>query len=106
MSNKRQIRMKEKIVNTPAKLNAPLSKTSPNRVNLALKEQHRKCTELEKKISKMLEQINLIGVEVTPVLKHDIHDLIKNNLEVVSPFMKLFWKDQQKYLSINPKARK
>ena len=45
-------------------------------------------------------------VEVTPVLKDDIHDLMENNLEVVSPFMKLFWKEQKKYLSISPKARK
>ena len=54
------------------------------------KEQRTKCTELEQKISKMQEQINLIGVEVTPVLKDDIHDLMENNLEAVSPFMKLF----------------
>ena len=51
--------MKGKIANTPDKLNAPLSKTKSNRVNLALKEQRRKCTELEKKISKMWEQIIL-----------------------------------------------
>ena len=57
-----------------------------------LKEQRRKCTELEKKISKFQEQINLIVVVVTPVLKDDIHDLMENNLEVVSSFMKLFWK--------------
>ena len=49
-SNERQMRMKEKIVNTPSKLNALLSKTNLNCVNLALKEQSRKRTELEKKI--------------------------------------------------------
>ena len=98
--------MKGKIGNTPAKLNVPLSKTNPNRVNLALKEQRRKCPELGKKILKMREQINSIGVEVTPVLKGDVHDLLENNLEVVSSFMKLFWKEQKKYLSINPKPRK
>ena len=47
---KGNLRMKEKIVNTPSKLNALLSKTNPNCVNLALKEQSRKRTELEKKI--------------------------------------------------------
>ena len=78
--NERQITMKEKIANTPAKLNAPLSKTNPHHINLALKEQCRKCTELERKISKMQEQINWIGVEVTPVLKDDTHDLMENNL--------------------------
>ena len=105
-SNERQRQMKEKIGNTPAKLNVPLSKTNPNRVNLALKEQRRKSPELEKKILKMREQINSIGVEETPVLKGDVHDLLENNLEVVSSFMKLFWKEQKKSLSINPKPRK
>ena len=71
-----------------------------------MKEQRRKCTELEEKVSKMQEQINVIGMEVTPVLKNDIHDLMENNLKDASPFMKLFWKEQKKYLSINPKARK
>ena len=54
----------------------------------------------------MREPINLIGVEVAPELKDDIHDLKENNLEVVSSFMKLFWKEQKKYLSVNPKAKK
>ena len=54
----------------------------------------------------MQEQINLIRMGVTPVLKDHIHELIENNLEVVSPFLKLFSKEQKKYLSIKPKARK
>ena len=45
-------------------------------------------------------------MRVTPVLKYDIHDLMENNLEVVSSFMKLFWEEQKIYLSINPKAGK
>ena len=73
---------------------------------MALKEQRGKGTELEKKISKIQEQINLIGVEVTTVLKDDIHDLMENNLEAISPFKELFWKEQKKYLSMNPKTRK
>ena len=72
--------MEVKIANTLAKVNAPLSKTNPSCVNLELKEQRRKCAESEKKILKRQEQINLIGVEVTPVLKDDIHELMENNL--------------------------
>ena len=81
--------MKEKIANTFGKLNAPLIKTNLNLVNLALKEQCRKCTELEKKISGTYK-FDRCGI--TPVLKDDIHDLMNNNLEVVSPLMKWFWK--------------
>ena len=53
----------------------------------------------------MQEQINLIGVQVNTIFKDDTHELIENNL-VVPPFMKLFWKEQKKYLSINQKDRK
>ena len=73
---------------------------------MALKEQRTQCAKLGKKMSKMQEQINLLSVEVTPVLKDDIHDLMENNLKFFPPFMKLFWKKQNKYLSINPKAGK
>ena len=31
----------------------------------------------------MQEQINLIGVEVTAILKDDIHELMEDNLDVV-----------------------
>ena len=47
----------------------------------------------------MQEQITLICVEVTTILKDNIHDLIENNLEVISAFMKLIWEEQKKYLS-------
>ena len=50
---------------------------------MALKEQRGKCAELTKKTSEMQEQINLIGVEVTAILKDDIHELMENNLDVV-----------------------
>ena len=53
----------------------------------------------------MQEQINLIGVQVNTIFKDDTHELIENNL-VVPPFMKLFWKEQKKYFSINQKDRK
>ena len=73
---------------------------------MALKEQRTQCAKLGKKMSKMQKQINLLSVEVTPVLKDDIHDLMENKLRFFPPFMKLFWKRQNKYLSINPKAGK
>ena len=68
-----------------------------------LKEQCKKRTELEKKISKMQEQINFVVVGVIPVLKDVV---MENNLEFVLPFMKLVWKEQKKYLPINPKGKK
>lgn len=53
-SNNRQIRIKEQIANTLAKLNAPFSNTNPNHdcVNLALKQQRRKSTNLTRKYQK------------------------------------------------------
>ena len=46
-----------------------------------------------------------MGLAVTSVLSSGILKNIKNNLEHASPFMKLFWEEQKKYLTINPTAK-
>ena len=96
--------MKEKIANTTAKLNATLNNINPNRVNLALKEQCRQCAELGKKISKMEEQINLLSVEVTPVLKGDIHDPMENNLNFFFTFHEIVLEKAKEISLYQPKG--
>ena len=43
-------RLKTNNINTPAKLNAPLSSRHPNNVKLALQQQRLKCIDLERQI--------------------------------------------------------
>ena len=95
-------RLKGKIINTPAKPNAPLSKTHPNRVKLALQQERTKCKLLESQIERMKNEISSKGEELDEDLRSDINDIMNANLENITPFMKLFWKEQQKAASQNP----
>ena len=49
---------KERKLQTPAKLNAPLSKTHRQKVELALKEERKKTSSLKKQIEQMKKEIN------------------------------------------------
>ena len=92
----KQNRAKEAIVNTPAKRNAPLTKTHPNRVQLALKEERAKSAELQKTINKMRKEIQCGSVKVDDKLATDLEKMMSDNLDNASPFMKLFWEEQNK----------
>eukprot|EP00794_Sanderia_malayensis_P001918 gene1918-2175_t len=86
-------------INTPAKPNAPVTVTHPNRLKLALQEQILKCSQLENRISKMETEIKLSGIQIHPDLSHDMKDIMSKHEGGISPFMKLFWEQQQRYFS-------
>ena len=93
----KQNRAKEAILKTPAKRNAPLKKTHPNRVQLALKDERTKSAELQKTIEKMKKEIQSKSVQVCDTLGKDFEKMMSENLDA-SPFMKLFWEEQKKIL--------
>ena len=101
----KQNRAKEAIVNTPVKRNAPLTKTHPNRVQLALKEERAKSAELQKTIDKMRKEIQCGSVKVDDKLATDLEKIMSDNLDNASPFMKLFWEEQKKNFDGNKNAR-
>ena len=94
----KESRYQNKLINTPAKSNAPLKNTHPNRVRLALIEERIKRNELEKRVQRMQKEINSHGVNIGSSLSGDIENIMSDNLEKATPFMKLFW-EQQKQLS-------
>ena len=91
--------------NLPAKLKAPVKLTSSNRIKLTLQQHRLKCSQLESKLEKMqlaLQQSSLL-------IDHKMgQDLIKIFSETdqskVTPFMSLFWEQQQKLFSKNSKG--
>eukprot|EP00794_Sanderia_malayensis_P014619 gene14619-16134_t len=89
-------------INTPAKLNAPITVSHPNRVKLALQAQRLKCSQLEKEIARMKLDIQSAGVHVPSDLSQDIKALINNYDGTVTPFMRLFWEQQQPCFQGNP----
>ena len=87
---------KTKLINTPAQTNAPLSVIHANRVTLALKEERKKNAKLTKQIKQMNEEIKSKGVELDKDLSSDINQIMSENVDNASPFMKLFWDEQKR----------
>ena len=82
---------KQKLNNTPAQLNAPLSHTHPNRLSLALQEERKKNRDLQQR---MRTEIATKSVMVDDDLSEDINQIMENT-ENMSDFMKLFWEQQK-----------
>ncbi len=95
---------KSRQINTPAKLNTSITVTHPNRVKLALQAQRLKCSQLEKEIARMRLDIQSAGVHVPSDLSQDIKALINDYDGTVTPFMRLFWEQQQRCFQGNPHA--
>ena len=85
----------------PAKLKAPVSFTSPERLVLKLKQQRLRNKQLEGHIEKMKLETETSGKHTNESLESDLMTLYsKADSKVIPPFMKLFWEEQQKYLVI------
>ena len=84
---------KSKTVNvTPCHPNAPLSRTNPERIIERLKLERKENKELKKRLEKEIQEK---GVSVDEELSDDFHNIMANNGNNVSPFMKLFWEQQK-----------
>ena len=81
---------------TPAKLNVPISKTSPGRLKLALQQQRLKCQQLQAELQRMGTELSTNAVPVDNELNNDLLTILDNNESEMTPFMKLFWKEQRK----------
>ena len=81
-------------IDAPAKAKAPLSKTHPKRILLALQEERKKTKELENVIARMQKEISSKSITINSSIADDIEEVMNKNLNV-SPFMKLFWEQQK-----------
>ena len=111
----REQRKKEKIANIPAKRNAPLTRTNPNRIALTVLEQRKDIRELEKKnkvlertIERMQGEISSKSIEVDSSLSDDIVKIMEDeaNQSDVTPFMKLFWEQSRENATRSKQARR
>ena len=79
---------------TPAKLKAPISKTSPERIKLGIQEQRLKCAKLEKELEIEIEKAS---VKVDDQMSNDVVSILSNvNSKEMTPFVQLFWQQQKK----------
>ena len=95
-----KVNFKKTILTAPAKLNAPVKVTSRNRIKLTLQQKRLECKQLEREISNMRKALDSDSKNVSPELSSDFQKLFSQcNEKEISPFMKLFWEEQQKNIS-------
>ena len=92
----KQEKIKTKRQNQPAKLKAPVSATGSHRIKLTLQQHRLKCNQLEKRLQKMQEMLIRSNLKIDETLNKDFINLFNSNQKKVTPFMKLFWEQQQK----------
>ena len=89
---------KEEETYQPAHINSPISQTAPSRIKLTLQMQRLKCADLERQLKEMQTEIQKSSIEVD-------HELSKDSVTIfgqsdnVTPFISLFWQQQQKLFS-------
>ena len=86
----------EKRHNQPAKAKAPVSATSTHRIKLTLQQQRLKCAQLEKELKNMQEMLKKSNFQVDNKLNQDFISIFNTSHSQVTPFMQLFWQQQQK----------
>ena len=98
-SESRNVSRRKKASETPARLNAPISITSPKRIILAIREHRLLNKQLQENIIELRNELTKSAVPVTSNLDGDLKNIFKSCDErKLSPFMKLFWEEQMKYL--------
>ena len=84
---------------TPAKTNTPISQTSSERLKLANQANQMKNKGLKLKLGQLQEEISKASLPVSTDLSNDFKSIIFETDQIkISPFMGLFWEEQQKHL--------
>lgn len=94
--NKKESIVTARKQNLPAKPKAPVSKTSSHRLKLALQGHRLKCAKLEKEIESMKNMLKKSNYQIDSKLNNDFINIFNSNKSKVTPFMNIFWEQQQK----------
>ena len=102
MTFKSQVNLKKAVLTAPAKLNAPVRFTSPDKNKLTLQQKRSKCKQLEREIFNMRKALDSDSKKVSSKLSSAFQKLFAPfNEKEIPPFMKLFWEEQQKYITLS-----
>ena len=102
MTFKSQVNLKKVVLTAPAKLNAPVRFTSPDKSKLTLQQKRSKCKQLEREIFNMRKALDSDSKKVSSKLSSAFQKLFAPfNEKEIPPFMKLFWEEQQKYITLS-----
>ena len=102
MTFKSQVNLKKAVLTAPAKLNAPVRFTSPDKSKLTLQQKRSKCKQLDREIFNMRKSLDSDSKKVSSKLSSVFQKLFAPfNEKEIPPFMKLFWEEQQKYITLS-----
>lgn len=83
----------------PVKANAPLLLTSPERLKQTVQQYRIENKDLKAQLSKLQAEIKKSSVPASESLNNDLKSIMSAaDKSKISPFMKFFWEEQQKYL--------
>jgi hypothetical protein len=98
----KSVNVKSRKLLIPAKPKAPVSLTSPERLELTLQAQRLQCKQQQQLIEQMKHAIEKSSISVEKELSNDFIKMFSDApSENVTPFMNLFWQ-QQKCLRSSP----
>ena len=102
MAENKKINRKKKVMATPAKLHAPVTMTSPERLLLTIQGHRKEKKDLQQEISLLRKSLDEQSVQVTAELHNDFQSIFEQCSRDINPFMKLFWDEQIKYIKSSP----
>ena len=99
MTFKSQVNLKKAVLTAPAKLNAPVRFTSPDKSKLTLQQKRSKCKQLEREIFNMRKALDSDSKKVSSKLSSAFQKLFAPfNEKEIPPFMKYSGKSNRNIL--------
>ena len=93
------------MLSTPAKLNAPISKTSSERLKLTIQSFRIENKELKEKVMELQQELSKSSLKVSENLGEDLTSIMAGaDQRDIPPFMKFFWEEQQKYIKCSSRG--
>ena len=86
-------------IQEPAKPQAPISTTSKNKIKLTIQNYRIENKVLKHDLTQLREELEKSSIKTSDTLNNDLTSIVSNaDPSKVSPFMKFFWEEQQKYI--------
>ena len=99
------LKRKRKNFISPAKLKVPVTLTSPERIKLTLQGLPVENKQSQEEIVKIREEKNNNSLAITDNLGDDLRNIMFGaDKSKITPFMKMSWEEQQKYMATSIKG--
>ena len=93
------------MLSTPAKLNAPISKISSERLELTIQSFRIENKQLKENVIELQLELSKSSLKVSEHLDEDPTSIMAGaGQHDISPFMKFFWEEQQKYIKCSSRG--